>query len=295
MDSKMIKLITIVLVGTLIIGMLSLLNSNALDITVNINNGKGNVNTSNGSGFSFDWKKWIPWKININNDEGYKSIEIEGSTDELVDRLEVKSLASNVEIIPIEDEDQKGISYEFKGKIAEDLKDPEIKMTLEDKKLKLEEVYQDENISTRNLRFKVYVPKNQLEEIKVSVNTGSIEVGNVKAGQVDVSTTSGNVTLAGEFKKVKGTVKTGSVKGDLLALEESFDIGIQTGSVNLFLDKDIKFGYELKTKVGSVSTNLLGTVELKKQAHQKGFVGEKNVEKGQVYIIVGTGSIHISQ
>lgn len=270
MTNNAIKLICVVLVSCAVIGSVFMLKAGAFDFGININSSgssyekvvpatKLTPSEEKTSLLSFPWKwfeeinwqKWIPWNINI-NDNNMRQIKLEGEVEvDGITSIDVDAVVSNVRFhANIEDDEH--ISYLLKGKLSERNEEPEIQVKVDEGMLTLAVVYEEKSVSSKNLNLDIYLPVKEYEKIKTQVQSGAINLKQIDVKAIDLETNTGSIYIHGGYDKVKCQVGTGNITAVVDKVGESMDMVASTGNINASIANGLKYVLDMSTQTGNI-------------------------------------------
>ena len=141
----------------------------------------------------------------------------------------------------------------------------------------------------------------QAKKALVETINGAISTKNVTIDMLDAKTLNGGITISGQVQDLDAETVNGSVTYELDRLTESgyVDVKAMTGSITLFIPKDLRIEGKLKTNVGNFHIAMADYEELeeKKEFAQKAlsFIGnQQSSPRVKVSALTNTGTIQIN-
>ncbi|WP_075980065.1 DUF4097 family beta strand repeat-containing protein [Bacillus massilinigeriensis] len=214
---------------------------------------------------------------------------------ENIEEVEIDSSSSDVKVVPT---DEKEISIELSGKVSKKLK-RKLQLDVVERGNKLEVALKGENQLKFNIgvlivdtNINVYLPEKVYQSIKVETSSGSNEIDSLKAKELSLRTSSGDLLARDSVAEDTFIIQSSSGEVDLKNNKANiFDVKVSSGSLYA-VDLDGKES-TFHSSSGEISLkNVIG--EIVAEASSGEIIIDNEETTGNMYTETSSGDVSVA-
>lgn len=214
---------------------------------------------------------------------------------ENIEEVEIDSSSSDVKVVPT---DEKEISIELSGKVSKKLK-RKLQLDVVERGNKLEVALKGENQLKFNIgvlivdtNINVYLPEKVYQSIKVETSSGSNEIDSLKAKELSLRTSSGDLLARDSAAEDTFIIQSSSGEVDLKNNKANiFDVKVSSGSLYA-VDLDGKES-TFHSSSGEISLkNVIG--EIVAEASSGEIIIDNEETTGNMYTETSSGDVSVA-
>lgn len=214
---------------------------------------------------------------------------------ENIEEVEIDSSSSDVKVVPT---DEKEISIELSGKVSKKLK-RKLQLDVVERGNKLEVALKGENQLKFNIgvlivdtNINVYLPEKVYQSIKVETSSGSNEIDSLKAKELSLRTSSGDLLARDSAAEDTFIIQSSSGEADLKNNKANiFDVKVSSGSLYA-VDLDGKES-TFHSSSGEISLkNVIG--EIVAEASSGEIIIDNEETTGNMYTETSSGDVSVA-